>query len=113
MNILAKTTVGLVGATGSGKTTLVDIVLGILETQTGTLEIDGKIITKNNSRAWQRSIGYVPQNIFLSDDTIAANIAIGVDPMNIDYVAIEKAAKIANLHEFVDKELPKISNHNW
>ena len=107
LNILAKTTVGLVGATGSGKTTLVDIVLGILETQTGTLEIDGKIITKNNSRAWQRSIGYVPQNIFLSDDTIAANIAIGVDPMNIDYVAIEKAAKIANLHEFVDKELPK------
>ena len=94
LNILAKTTVGLVGATGSGKTTLVDIVLGILETQTGTLEIDGKIITKNNSRAWQRSIGYVPQNIFLSDDTIAANIAIGVDPMNIDYVAMKKQLKL-------------------
>lgn len=107
LNILAKSTVGLVGATGSGKTTLVDIILGILETQKGTLEVDGKIITKNNSRAWQLSIGYVPQNIYLSDDTIAANIAFGTDAMDINYMAIEKAAKIANLHEFVEKELPK------
>ena len=52
-------------------------------------------ILKNNSRAWQRSIGYVPQNIFLSDDTIAANIAIGVDPMNIDYVAMKKQLKLS------------------
>ncbi len=107
LNILPKSTVGLVGTTGSGKTTTVDIILGLLETQSGTLEIDGKIITKNNARAWQRSIGYVPQNIYLSDDTIAGNIAIGIDPIDIDYEAVEKASKIANLHEFVIKELPK------
>ncbi len=107
LNIPAKTTVGLVGATGSGKTTTVDIILGLLEVQKGTLEVDGQIITKQNSRAWQRSIGYVPQHIFLSDDTIAANIAFGSEPNNIDQAAVEKASKIANLHEFVTEELPK------
>ena len=105
LSIPAKTTVGLVGATGSGKTTTVDIILGLLEAQKGTLEVDGKIITKQNSRAWQRSIGYVPQHIFLSDDTVAANIAFGVEPKNINQAAVEKACKIANLHEFVVDEL--------
>ena len=107
INIPVKSTVGLVGTTGSGKTTLVDIILGLLEVQKGTLEVDGKIITKQNSRSWQRSIGYVPQHIFLSDDTIATNIAFGVDYKNIDQAAVEKAAKIANLHDFVIEELPK------
>jgi ABC-type multidrug transport system fused ATPase/permease subunit len=105
LSIPAKTTVGLVGATGSGKTTTVDIILGLLEVQKGTLEVDGQIITKQNSRAWQRSIGYVPQHIFLSDDTVAANIAFGIDPKNINQAAVEKASKIANLHEFVIDEL--------
>ena len=104
--IPAKSKVGIVGATGSGKSTTVDIILGLLQPQKGTLEVDGKIITKHNSRSWQRSIGYVPQSIFLSDDTIAANIAFGVDPNNIDQVAVEKAARTANLHEFVTNELP-------
>ena len=67
------------GATGSGKTTMVDIILGIIEAQKGTLEVDGEIITQLNSRTWQRSIGYVPQHIYLSDDTIAANIAFGLE----------------------------------
>jgi len=107
LNIPAKTTVGLVGATGSGKTTTVDIILGLLEVQKGTLEVDGQIITKQNSRAWQRSIGYVPQHIFLSDDTIAANIAFGTEPNNFDQVSVEKASKIANLHKFVTDELPE------
>jgi len=104
--ISANSTVGIVGATGSGKTTTVDIILGLLEAQKGTLEVDGKIIDKNNIRSWQNSIGYVPQNIYLSDDTIAANIAFGVEPKDIDYKSVEKAAKIANLHEFVISELP-------
>ena len=78
LSIPAKSTIGLIGPTGSGKTTTVDIILGLLETQKGTLEVDGQIITKKNSRSWQRSIGYVPQHIFLSDDTIASNIAFGV-----------------------------------
>jgi ABC-type bacteriocin/lantibiotic exporter with double-glycine peptidase domain len=105
LSIPAKTTVGLVGATGSGKTTTVDIILGLLEAQKGTLEVDGKIINKQNSRAWQHCIGYVPQHIFLSDDTVAANIAFGVEPKNINQAAVEKASKIANLHEFVVDEL--------
>ena len=107
LNISAKSTVGLVGATGSGKTTTVDIILGLLEPQKGTLEIDGKIIRKQNSRSWQRSIGYVPQQIFLADDTIAANIAFGLEPKEINQEAVEKASKIANLHEFVIDELPR------
>ena len=102
-----KSTVGLVGATGSGKTTTVDIILGLLEAQKGTLEVDGKIITKQNVRSWQRSIGYVPQNIFLADDTVAANIAFGVDFKDINQEMVEKVSKIANLHEFVIDELPK------
>ena len=106
INIPAKTTVGLVGATGSGKTTTVDIILGLLEAQKGNLEVDGKIIKEQNSKSWQRSIGYVPQNIYLSDDTIAANIAFGVDPENINFQSIERAAKIANLDMFVINELP-------
>ena len=105
--IPARTTVGLVGATGCGKTTTVDIILGLFEAQNGTLEVDGQIITKENSRAWQRSIGYVPQHIFLSDDSIAANIAFGKEYKDIDQQAVEKAAKIANLHDFVKSELPK------
>jgi len=105
LSIPARTTVGLVGATGCGKTTTVDIILGLLEVQKGTLEVDGQIITKQNCRAWQRSIGYVPQHIFLSDDTIAANIAFGINLKNINQEAVEKASKIANLHEFVKDEL--------
>ena len=107
INIPSKSTVGIVGTTGSGKTTMVDIILGLLEVKKGTIEVDGNIITEKNTRSWQRSIGYVPQHIFLSDDTIAANIAFGVDTKDVNYEAIEKAAKIANLHDFVLEELPK------
>ena len=105
--IPVKSTVGLVGTTGSGKTTTVDIILGLLEAQKGTLEIDGKIITKKNLRSWQRSIGYVPQHIYLADDTVEANIAFGTNNKNISQEGVEKAAKIANLHEFIIEELPK------
>ena len=107
LSIFAKTTVGLIGTTGSGKTTMVDIILGLLEAQKGTLEIDGIIIKKQNLRAWQRSIGYVPQHIYLSDNTIADNIALGVDSKKINLQAVEKASKIANLHNFVVNELPE------
>jgi len=105
IHIKAKTTVGLVGTTGSGKTTTVDIILGLLEPQKGALEVDGKAITKMNLRLWQNAIGYVPQYIYLSDDTIEANIAFGEDPKNINQERIEKVSKIANLHNFVNNEL--------
>ena len=107
LTILAKSTVGIVGSTGSGKTTTVDIILGLLEAQKGTLEVDGVVITKKNSRAWQRSIGYVPQHVYLSDDTIAANIAFGVEPKDINQTDLLESSKVANLHNFVIDELPK------
>ena len=107
IEIPAGSKVGIVGATGSGKTTTVDIILGLLEAQHGTLEIDGKIINKKNVRKWQRSIGYVPQQIYLADDTVASNIAFGVDKKEINHELVLKAAKIANLDEFILNELPK------
>jgi len=107
LNIPAKSMIGFVGPTGSGKTTLVDILLGLLEPQKGIIEIDGKILKDENKKSWQRSIGYVPQNIYLSDDTIARNIAFGVDQKNIDYNLVEKVSKIAQLHSFVNDELPE------
>ncbi len=106
LTIPAKSTVGFVGTTGSGKTTTVDIILGLLEAQKGTLEVDGQVISKKNSRSWQRSIGYVPQHIYLSDDTISNNIAFGINSKDIDQDEVERACKIANLHEFVTNELP-------
>ena len=107
LTIPAKSTVGLVGTTGSGKTTTVDLILGLLEAQKGELAVDGQVINKQNYRAWQRGIGYVPQQIYLADDTVAANIAFGLDRTDIDQAAVERAAKIANLHDFVSNELPQ------
>ena len=106
LRIDAKTTVGLVGTTGSGKTTTVDVILGLLKPQAGQLKIDDTVIEDENRISWQASIGYVPQHIFLSDDTVAANIAFGLPPEQIDWVAVERAAKIANLHDFVVGSLP-------
>jgi len=104
--ILARSTVGLVGATGSGKTTTADIILGLLEPQKGALEVDGKAINGHNRKAWQKSIGYVPQYIYLTDDTITANIALGIDLKDVSQKSIERAAKASNLHEFIINELP-------
>jgi ABC-type multidrug transport system fused ATPase/permease subunit len=106
LSIPAKSVVGIVGSTGSGKTTIVDIILGLLEPQIGNLEVDGKVIVKKNLRSWQQSIGYVPQKIYLLDDTVAANIAFGVQKKNINQKALEKSSNLANLHNFVMEELP-------
>ncbi len=107
VTIPAYSTIGFVGATGSGKTTTVDVIFRLLEPQEGSLEIDGQPITAANRRQWQSAIGYVPQHIYLTDDTVAANIAFGVKDEDIDQQAIERAAKIANLHEFVITDLPQ------
>ena len=107
LTIPVNSKVGFVGATGSGKTTIVDVILGLLEPQGGTIKIDGQIITSTNRRQWQRAIGYVPQYIYLTDDSVAANIAFGVNTKDIDQQAVERAAKIANLHDFVVSSLPQ------
>jgi ABC-type multidrug transport system fused ATPase/permease subunit len=107
LSIPARTTVGIVGGTGAGKTTAVDLMLGLLTVQEGTLAVDGKPITAKNMRAWQDNIGYVPQAIFLTDDTVAANIAFGIQPEQVDRAAVERAARIAELHDFVTGELPQ------
>jgi ATP-binding cassette, subfamily B, bacterial PglK len=105
--IKANTTVGIVGGTGAGKTTAVDLILGLLSPDEGELRVDGMLITKENRRAWQRTIGYVPQQIFLTDESVTSNIAFGVPKGEIDNAAVERAARIAELHNFVMDDLPQ------
>ncbi|WP_428398089.1 ABC transporter ATP-binding protein [Marinobacter salarius] len=100
-------TVGIVGSTGSGKTTLVDVLLGLLPPKQGKLIVGGVEVEPSNVRSWQNRIGYVPQQIFLTDNTVAGNIAFGVEESSIDQVAVEAAARIANLHNFIVDELPE------
>ena len=107
LEIPALSTVGLVGSTGSGKTTCVDVILGLLRPSSGEILVDGQTIGDDDIRRLQRSLGYVPQQIFLSDDTVAANIAFGLPASSIDMAAVEAAARVANLHEFVMSELPQ------
>lgn len=97
--------VAFVGPTGCGKTTTVDIILGLLQPNAGTVEVDGRTITAENVRGWQRNIGYVPQDIYLADASVAANIAYGLPKHQIDLAAVERAARIARLHDFVVTEL--------
>lgn len=106
LSIKANSSVGIVGSTGSGKTTLVDLLLGLLAPQAGSLCVDGVEITPSNLFRWQAMIGYAPQNIYLSDATILENIAFGVSQDLIDMEAVEIASKIACIHDFIINELP-------
>lgn len=106
-SIRANSTVGIVGTTGSGKTTVADLLLGLIRPSAGQIIVDGIPLTEGNIRQWQRSLGYVPQQIFLSDASIAENIAFGVPKDEIDLQAVIRAAEVANLHDFITRELPK------
>jgi ATP-binding cassette subfamily B protein len=94
--------VGFIGETGSGKSTLIDIVMGLLEPTTGSLEIDGQIITLANIRAWQDHIAHVPQAIFLADTTIEENIAFGVPREEIDHSRVIKSAQQAQISSTIE-----------
>ena len=97
--------VGFVGLTGSGKTTLVDIILGLLEPQKGSLIVDGTEINSKNIINWQRKLGYVPQQISLIDASLAENIAFGIKKDEINMDTVQKVSRIANLHDFVTNNL--------
>lgn len=98
--------IGVVGSSGAGKTTFADLVLGLLRPTEGDIIVDGVPITEGNLRAWQQGVGYVPQDIFLTDSSVAENIALGVAPEEIDQVRVETAARIAQLDDFIRAELP-------
>ncbi|MDH4199607.1 MAG: ABC transporter ATP-binding protein/permease [Spirochaetia bacterium] len=93
-------TVGFIGPSGSGKSTMVDIILGLLPPADGKVLVDGDDIQKN-LRVWQNQIGYVPQAIYLTDDTLRHNVAFGLPNEEIDDVAVQRAIKDAQLEEFV------------
>jgi ABC-type multidrug transport system fused ATPase/permease subunit len=101
LTIGVNTTIGLAGMSGAGKTTLIDIILGLLPPSSGHMEADGMAINAENMRGWQSQIGYVPQHIYLLDDSIAGNIAFGLPAEKIDRAQLERAAKRAHLHEFI------------
>lgn len=105
LNIPVGSNIGLIGVSGGGKTTCLDIIMGLLEPQEGKVLIDGKPLGVEDFVCWYREIGYVPQQIYLSDDTIAGNIAFGVERDKVDYNAVRNAAKIACLDNFIEEEL--------
>ena len=95
-----------VGPSGAGKTTLADVVLALLRPTEGKLTVDGIDITDKNLRAWQQTVGYVPQNIFLTDASVAENIALGLAPEDIDESRLLNAARIAQIESFIVNDLP-------
>ena len=106
LNLRSGEKIGIVGATGAGKTTLADVVLGLLTPQSGRMLVDGVPVGRDNMRAWQRSVGYVPQDIFLTDASVAENIAVGERPEAIDMARIQQAATAARIHGFVIDTMP-------
>ena len=103
INILieANTTVGIIGTTGAGKSTLVDLILGLVYPSSGTVLIDTIRLEQSTRRQWQNSIGYVPQSIFLADDTISSNIAFGIDKDLINMDQVKKVAEMVQVGEFI------------
>lgn len=101
--------VAFVGPTGAGKSTLVDVLLGLLQPHEGRVLVDGAALDAglDGARAWQRNVAYVPQSIFLLDDTIARNIAFGVADDVIDLQRVRQAAAIAQIDAFIADELPE------
>jgi HlyD family secretion protein len=108
MLIPANSVIGIVGPSGSGKSTLIDILLCLIEPQEGHLKIDDDIINDQNRRSWQNTIGFVAQTIFLSEGTVAENVAFGIPEDQIDLDQVKKVLKLAHLSDFIstlDKDI--------
>ena len=99
--VRAGTSVGILGSTGSGKSTLLDILLGVIDPDSGAIAIDGTNLSICRER-WQRAIGYVPQDVYLVDDTLCANVALGWRGSEIDDAAVHEALELAQLDTFVE-----------
>lgn len=106
MTIGAKQLVGLVGKSGAGKTTAVDLILGLIRPGHGSLRVDGVAITAENLRPWQNTLGYVSQSIFLSDASITENIAFGLPRDKINVERVYEVVKLAHLDELI-RQLPE------
>jgi len=106
LRVQAGESIALVGASGAGKSTVADILLGLLVPQSGAIRVDGTLLDAHNRGRWQSAIGYVPQQIYLTDDTVAANIAFGVAANERKPEQIRAAAQMAALHGFITDELP-------
>ncbi|MBO7262195.1 MAG: ABC transporter ATP-binding protein [Alistipes sp.] len=102
--------VGIRGASGVGKTTLFNIILGLYRPTTGSIMVDDTELTDENVALWQNSIGYVSQNVFITDSTIAENIAFGVNASDIDYNLVNKVIELADLKPFVDSLLAGVNS---
>ena len=96
--------VGFVGGTGSGKSTLMDLLMGLLRPTSGAIVIDGEHLNQDRVRAWQQAIAHVPQNIFLADATLAQNVALGVPAEDIDYERVRVAASQAQIADFISEK---------
>lgn len=96
--------VGLVGTTGAGKSTVVDVLLGLLSPERGGLVVDGQRLDTSALRDWRRQVGYVPQAIYLLDDTIRRNIALGIPDAEVDEAALATAIRLAQLGRFIDRQ---------
>jgi ABC-type multidrug transport system fused ATPase/permease subunit len=107
LDIAAGDWVALVGPTGAGKSTIVDVVLGLLQPHSGSVDVDGVALDSVGRRlGWQRHTAYVPQQIFLVDDSVARNIAFGLPAAGVDQERVEAAARVAQIHEFITTEMP-------
>jgi ATP-binding cassette, subfamily B, bacterial PglK len=95
--------IGFVGSTGSGKSTAVDLLMGLLEPTLGNILVDGQCLNELNSQAWRKNIAHVPQSIYLADTTVAENIAFGVPAHQIDYKLIKKVARQSQIADFIEK----------
>tara|TARA_B100001093_G_scaffold22981_1_gene20387 strand:- start:5441 stop:7237 length:1797 start_codon:yes stop_codon:yes gene_type:complete len=101
MLIPSNSVIGIVGPSGSGKSTLIDILLCLIKPDNGHLKIDDQIINTQNRRSWQNTIGFVAQSIFLSEGTIAENVAFGIPEKQIDFSQVQKVLKLAHLSDFI------------